>query len=509
MQLLAVDWDSADVRYLLAEVGRGGQMRILSAGATSVESGDRPVAERIGQALANVIAQTRSSKSKVLVGLGRGQVDAAEFTVPTATEQELPLIVAGAAPSYFADSIDDATLDFLAFEPNADGTREVLAMSLSPAELSTIESVCATAGIKADRIVVRPYALRTLAGDTHQAGVTLCLCSRPSQADILLMQDGAYVAARSLKTPESATGVDRAAHLQWELQRLLLSLPDRYEDLDVDRLVVFGGDDAELEVSTTLAAALGCTAEQIDPFADIKGDDLPADTGQFAPLLGILLDETGKTQPAIDFLNPRRPPAATSRRRPTILAIAATVVLASVGAYYVQSQFNAIDEENARLQARLSELNELVKQSEPKRRVAATLTAWEASNISWLDELRDLTLRFPPSRELVANRLSISPASDGRSTLVFGGVASEPTAVDRMENSIRDRFHQLKTPGLTEKQQQDSSSWSFQTTVAISKRQPSEYVRHLSAERLAERAGSAPLADGSPVQTDQRSTEAQ
>ncbi len=498
MQTLAVDWDSAAVRYVLAETRRGGTPRILAAGTVSVESGDAPLAERIGSALAQIVADTRAAKARLLVGIGRGQIDSAEFTVPVASELELPLIVANAAPGYFADSLEGGALDFLPSEPNADGSRDVLAMALPPAELGTIESVCKTAGMKPSRILVRPYALRTLLGESDAAGMTLGLCSGRGHSDVLLMSGSGFVAARSLKTPELRAGDSGADHLGRELQRLLLSLPERFDEMDVERLFVFGRNDEDLQTATRLADSLSCAGERVDPLAAVEADEFPADAGQFAPLIGMILEEAQDAHTAVDFANPRRPPAVASRRRPIVLAVSAAVILVSLAVYYVQSQFSAIDEENARLLVRVNELNELVKDSEPKRRIASTLSAWEQSNISWLDELRDLTLRFPPNRELVANRLSISPAANGSSTLVFGGIAREPAAVDRMESSIRDQFHQLRTPGLTEKQQQDTSSWSFQTTVAIRKREPSEYVSHLTAKQqalLAERDDHKPAAD--------------
>jgi hypothetical protein len=193
----------------------------------------------------------------------------------------------------------------------------------------------------------------------------------------------------------------------------------------------------------------------------------------------MLLNEAGSQHP-VDFRNPRQPTQPVNRRRAAVTACASIAALAAVTTYFVRGKFAAIDDENRQLAARVRELEELTEEVEPRLRLAKALGAWEDSRISWLDELRDLTLRMPSSRELTVQRFSAAPSRSGDATITFSGVSRAPEFVTRMEHNLRDEHHLPKTPGLREKAEEDSSVWSFQTTLVVQARSPDEYTAHLA-----------------------------
>ena len=208
----------------------------------------------------------------------------------------------------------------------------------------------------------------------------------------------------------------------------------------------------------------------------------------YAPLVGALHEQLDGIRPAIDFAAPRQPPAAKNPRN-RVLAIAAGVALVlGAGWFYVQSQFTELEQEQARLQNRLAEVSELVKKSRGKRNTAKLLARWEKNRMTWLDELRDLTVRMPASSELSISQLSAGPSGSGYQ-VSFQGTSRSPDAIRNMENSLRDEFHESKTPGIREVGSGKSARWSFQTTLRIRSRPRSSYRSHINSDNRVADAG--------------------
>ena len=93
---LAVSWDSDSLRYVLAEIRKRGEVQVLSAGEKSIsdtsDSDDSGVPDVVQQ-LSEVVSELKASRAKLILCVGRGTVDSARFTVPPATDAELPTLV--------------------------------------------------------------------------------------------------------------------------------------------------------------------------------------------------------------------------------------------------------------------------------------------------------------------------------------------------------------------------------------------------------------------------------
>lgn len=490
-RILAVQWDQQRIRFAVAETGRRGSASLSAAGVADVESGDDALCDRIGRTLKGIVTGHKAEKARVVIALARGSVDVAHLALPMAEDAELPALVANMAPREIPGLTEDAPVDFIAAPVKPDGMRPVTAMALHNDDRFQIESVCSVAGITPDRISVAPYALASLIDQSEPGSPTMLVSAGHGQAEILILKDGQPVIARTLRLPGSDDVRQQAEHIKAEVQRTLFSLPGEHiETTDLTRLVVFGDQEQTTHFASELAVDFDIAAERIDPLAELGSvpGDGPEMSG-LAPLIGMILEDARGQKAPVDFANPKKPAPPVSRT-PKIVAVVVTLLLLIGGGwYYAWSQFNEIEQDNARLAARLTELKELNQKASKKRRLDKALTLWDASRVSWLDELRDLTLRMPPSRDVKIQQLSIAPSGGGTFVATFNGTARNAETVETMEFGLRDRWHQLRTPGVREQGQRrrgKDSAWSFQTTMTLKPRHSQQYIAHLSDEERAE-----------------------
>jgi hypothetical protein len=195
--------------------------------------------------------------------------------------------------------------------------------------------------------------------------------------------------------------------------------------------------------------------------------------------LGMLLDETRGGVHAIDFLHPRKPPSPKNRRRPIAMAVALAAALVLAGGYYVWDQLAAVDTHNRELSDELGELKDLMKQAAKKEQLVQAIGEWQATDVNWLDELRDLSLRFPSSRDAIILNMTMSPARTGGGAIQFSGLVRDPSIVVRMESNIRDKYHEIRSKRVQERQREKDYTWRFETSMTAARRDKSQYTSHL------------------------------
>lgn len=463
---LAIDWDRQQLRYLRADTARrGSKLRNVVAGEVALDS-ERDRDEQIRDALKELGAQGRV---EVHVTLPAGAIETVTLRLPPASDAEVPVLVENLARQEFGIATDEPALDYIPAAAQEDGSREVTAMFLRDEEFSRVRSIVTSTGSVLSSLTLKPHGLR--AWLSQKEGTAIAIAAGSRNCDVLIASNGTTVAARSVRLPDAASPELLAGHCLNEVKRTLITSAGSADPQPTELIVLGTGAVAE-EIATSLTAEYSVNAQLLDPLENCDCELIPADSGSFAGLIGAL--QRADAAP-VDFANPRRPPKPLSKSRVVAAAVAVLAVLLGGGGYYLWSQLDAIDTENARLESRLRELNELVRDSQKKRALASSLKAWESSRVSWLDELRDLTVRMPPRSDLTIRQLTASRGARGRSTITFSGIATQPDAVAKMEAALRDEYHTLRTPGLREQTRGDSRAWSFQTTIQLRPRQRDAY----------------------------------
>ena len=483
-RLLAVNWNSSLIRYVLGTAERDGVLRVVEAGERKTDSeestDDVPisVADRVG----SLVRELNATKATLLLCVNRGVVDSVTFPVPPATDAELPTIVRNMALRQLTGLSEDSVIDFVPYSSAEGVVGSVSAMALPVTEQQQIQDIIQSSGCSKVRAVVITQPLRVFARSKADDDpmATLVVSPGAESTHVLIVQNGLPRLSRTIRMGQAMRGYEAAEYITAELQRTLVSAGSQIEqDIEISDVVVVGSEIEAALLVDALNDQFPVEVRRVSSRSLLDGEAGDAAIGAYAPLIAALKEEAAGMRPAVDFANSKRPPRPVNQRNRALAIAAGIALLLAGGWYFVHSQFADIGAENARLRARVKELDELVTKTRSKRNLAKVLTAWEASRMSWLDELRDLTIRMPSSSELTVQQFSAGP-SGSASVVSFRGTSSSPAAIGKMEESLRDQYHQLRTPGIREVKDGKNSVWSFQTTIRVASRQKKDYTSHLA-----------------------------
>lgn len=483
---MAIDWDAREVRFVLA-TARGRELRVEAAGAAPLgqaAAGEKALQPMLGEAIAAALAPLKLGRTQALVGVDRASIEVLDLTLPPARDIELPELVRNQSLRESSAVSEDSLLDFVSLDGDAVQPRRVLAAAMSAEQVAQIRQACAAAGVAPARIVLRPYEAASLfvrlVSDLPR--VALLVNRLADEADLTVLAEGRVAFWRTVRLPCDADEEAAAKRLVTEIARTSVVVQNQPGCGPIERLYIFGVEQEHAALVVQAAEELPLSIHVVDPFAvpNLSAAQVPDCAGRYAALLGMLLDEANGKSPAIDFLRPRRRPAPPNRRRR--LAIAGAVAACALGlfGYSTWSTFAEVNEENQTLAARLKELDDLSKRAAQQQATAAAVREWNAGDVVWLDELRDLSLRFPKARDAVVLQMSFSHARAGGGTIDLQGVVRDPAIVGRMERNLRDEFHEVRSKGVKERVQDKGFSWQFESSVSVAHREKNQYQSHLS-----------------------------
>ena len=505
-RILALDWDHREARFILAVAGRG-SLRIQAAEVVPLDdisgdtgddnenytaigdgTGDSEQTElqavEVGKALSTALKHHKISRSTVLVGVNRQSVDILHLSLPPATDSELPHLVANQVQQESQISDEDAVLDFQPFGDDTTSPRRVTAAVLLNEQLKRLQITCAAAGLRPQRMLLRSYASASLFSRTTSPPEDVCLLVNlvGDEADLTVTVRGQAVFARTVRLPSHADEEKSTRRLVDEIRRTMAAAMQNLQDEEaIEGIYIFGGPDDHADLVESINDELSIRAMVLDPFmgVDLAKSLVPDNSGEFAPLLGMIFDEIQGGKHAIDFLHPRRRPVPRSRRRPLVIGGSLLAALVLVAGWHVLGQLSAADAKNDALAQELSDLKQLVKKAKTKEEVVQAVRDWQSNDVNWLDELRDMSLRFPSNRDAVILRMTLSRARGSGGAVNFSGLVRDPLIVVRMESNVRDKYHEIRSKRVQERQQDKDYAWHFETSMTVAKRAKDEYDSHL------------------------------
>ncbi len=486
-RFLALEWDEHEARVAVA-VTRGAEAVIEQAFAvelrpTSGETAPQDIGGKIGAAL----SARHVGRVDSLVAVGRPSIELRNLTLPPAPDDELPDMVRFQALREFNALGEDWPLDYLPISGSETEARNVLAAAISPELVEPIKATCQAAGLKPRRLVLRPCAAASLLRRLRPADgekVRLLVDLLSDEADLTVMSGNQVVFLRTARLPSEG---DHAKALLGEIRRTSVAVQNRLGGQRVEAIYLCGDDREHGLLAEQLSQDLGLPAEVFDPFAGLEMSSelrqaLPAHTGRFAPLLGMLLDEAAATPPALDFLNPRRrPPPVSHRRKLTVggsIAAGVLFLLAIIGWWHLgrlDAQIKTLTEEANKLAAA-----EKVAVANEKK--VADIDKWASGELVWIDELAEISKKLPPAKDVILSKLSWGPRIKGAGgELSMQCFVRSPSTTELVEQSLRDARHHVDVEAGHEDSSHKGYQWKFDSKIAIDPQGAAPEKRPLAA----------------------------
>ncbi|MGO8746210.1 MAG: type IV pilus biogenesis protein PilM [Thermoguttaceae bacterium] len=476
-RVLALEWNDTEARVVVAQ-SQGANIVFEQAFLVSLrpaQPGEDQPAVDAGQRLATALAARGISRLDALVSVGRTNIELRQLSLPPAPDDELPDMVRFQATREFNSLQDNWPLDFMPIDEDPEQPRTVLAAAIAPELVAQIRKTCETAGLKPRRLILRACAAASLFTRLQRDGpmrVRLLADLLGDEVDLTVMIDRKVIFLRTARLPcDPLDDLDAAGVLLSEIRRTMAAVQNQLGGRKVGAIALCGSSPKHAALADLLGERLSLPAEQFDFFAGLKLQEeirqaLPEHPGRFAPLFGMLLDELSATPPAVDFLHPRRRPEAPSRRRLYVRAgLAGGVVLtACLGLAWLQ--YNTYQRQLDDLTAEAQALTAKAPALEKTERLVKDVETWQGSNIVWLEELRRLSEKFPPSQDAMLTQLDLDIRALN-SELRMNGVAKSVDVFKTMGESLRDETHRMVPREAGESAAHKDYPLQFQSSVIV------------------------------------------
>jgi len=480
-RIVAIDWDHHEIRYVVAAV-RGREVTLRAIGSQSlVDIGEGSQAPRpdLEGSLRALLSDPMFSGARLVLAVERSRIELLHLQLPPAEDHELPELVLHQAVRELQQPPDHLVVDFVPLEGDARSRRKVMAAVLLREDLERITSLLRRMKSKLAHMVFRPLVAASLVVRMFPSlrEPVLVVNRVGSEADLSVIAESRAIFSRTVRLPEASPGT-QLARLVLEADRTVTVAATEYLGPDkVARVFVLGLPGEETPLVERLSEQLGVPVQIVDPFDAVNLDrvTLPENAGRFAVHIGMILDEVWGTRPAMDFLHVRKPPRRLQKSQMIGIAVGVVGLVLGLLFWNFWGQYAEIAEENAALAAELQQLEQAARKAAQQQRLARAVTEWVNSEIVWLDELADLSLRLPSARHLVLSRFTASVGTKSGSIFLQGYVR-DPRILQQMEYSIRDPYRRIQTPRIFEREIGGETTWSFESSVVVTRRQPRDYL---------------------------------
>ncbi len=333
-EFLALEWNSREIRVAVAS-GRG-QRAVIEQAFVVPWSDDESAAEsreqRIGQQIAAELDARGIARHPALVAVGRTSIELRQLQLPPAPDEDLPEMVRFQAAREFNELDENWLLDFVPIDQGPGAPRTVLATAIAPAVIRQIEGVCEAAGLKMQRLLLRPCEAASLLtrnrpGKPGQFRLLVDLLGDEADLTVVVGANAVF-----LRTTRLGSDPPSLPALLAEIRLTMAAAQNQLAGNKVEGVLLSGRGATEAELAKSIEAELAMPAEPSDPFGGLElgpalRGAMPERPGRFAALLGMLLIEIRGAGHTIDFLHPRRRAEAPSRRRQWIMVAAAAALL--------------------------------------------------------------------------------------------------------------------------------------------------------------------------------------
>ena len=456
-KVVAIDWDARTLKIVHAVVGKRGITidRVFSVAIPREIDPSNP--DQMGRHIQRALEQEDIRTKHAIVDIPRDQAILNTLTLPAGVAEDLPGMVAIQVAKELPFSVSDAVIDF-AVPPSEEGatTVEVLVAAVRREVLQQYEETFATAGLKLERIGLRPYANKVAVCDRLKHAMperVVFIDVRPTLTEIDVLRGSALAFSRaaSVMIPEgigaeptlsfvsdSPVGEpsgsvvlpmdegepEAPATIDEVIQTLLLEVTRSIEayragdpGAQIDLAVIGGDVGVEEQLAEAIQRRLGITTEVYNPASSFGWDpDQGAAAAAFAATLGLVLAQADDTTLHFDFLHPKKTESVTQQRLRKAPLVAAVIVLfVTAGSVYLHGATKHSREELAEIDQRIDELEGNVRGNKKFLRLVEEVRGFDRQYV-WVDVLYDIMTALPSNEELVVNHVTMNQ-KDGKVVL--------------------------------------------------------------------------------------------
>ncbi len=474
-RLLALEWDPKEARVVIARTRAGGGISVEQALAIPLPQRDGGAASEaeIGAALASALAPHGAARTETLVAVGRSSIELKFLSTPPAPPEELPDLVRFQAMRQFTSLGEDWPLDFVPLSPNADGGSNLLAAAISPELVQQIRQTCEAASLRLSNLVLRPFAAAALIKSEATDGKCRMMVDLlGDEADLTVLIGDQVIFPRTVRLPTGVEPEVLARATLGEARRTIIAAQNQLGGRRVEEVVIFGDGLHHSTIKLLLEKELSLPVHLIDPFEKVEwagpATKKPEFPGTFAPLLGMLLDESGTASHAIDFLHPRKRPPPPNRRRTAIVAATAIAAVVLLGIGVLQWQLRSLDSKISTLTKQRVTQEKLAKASTKPREDVAKLDRFAKADVTWLDALERMSKKAPPPNELLVEDFSASYVPSGGGKIIINGLADSDARIRKIEEAVRSANHKVTSSDIhIDPELAGPHKWRFKQEITV------------------------------------------
>lgn len=359
----------------------------------------------IGRRVKEALKEAGIAPAPVVASVGRERVVLKEIKYPAnvATADE-PALVRFQVSKELAEGGDNVVIDYFALPtPDPDGQRRALAFAARKDVLAAFKTACQAAGLKLAGVTPRPFGIAaSLMRAIKDGAVTppesvnspIAILVRGDKWGELVILRGGHVAfTRSL----TGLALNAESAMLGEIKRNLAVFAGQWSQ-PVQALYVAEGD-MPGGWAGRVQAGLTIPVQAFDPIAGVETDVPPEARGCFAGLAGLASLRGRSAELPVNFIEPREPKTAKDPNKRMLVMVAASIfVLMVAGLAAGRMMVSSKADQVKALRMEKNEIEDDIKNMEESMKRIKVVKEWQDKNVNWLDELYDLTARFPDPR---------------------------------------------------------------------------------------------------------------
>jgi len=478
----AVDFDSRELRVVLAERVGASQRIVRLAHAQLPDDIDPADAPALGRFLAAALKEMSIRVKAVVMNVPRCRAVLTPLQLPAGTSAEdLPGMVQYQVDKELPFRIAEAVVDFaiarhFAADAAADSELPHLDVLAATVRLPVVEhykQIALSAGVKLLRLGLRPNAnLRCVTaclGQEQEVPAPLAIVNVTADETEIDVTDGKSLAfSRSTliavpptdsSTQASADQASRA--LASEIVRSLQTYQVAERGDPIRRILVAGGTGIEARLAKAMSRLLGVQCERFNPAQALSlADDGSASA--FISALGLAI--AGARTAEVDFLNPKRPRVRRKVRKASRSIIpAAVAAVALIVAIVLGVRVHGKKSRVADMRSELSRLREANKKVTAVAKPLKAIEKWIERDRPWADHWAYLSSVLPPCGDLYVT--DIRSPREGH--LKIAVQARQAHVLEDMKGNLRRAGYKFTTDGVATKDNRLGYNYTTSVDIAI------------------------------------------